>query len=76
MLSPNHYNNPERNPKNINPSSPSLKRKNLDYTMHVPMPTANIDYPRKDINAPLSPQGHYYKPDKSTTFTSNYEPSL
>ena len=68
MISPNHFNPESRNNKNIHPSSPNLKRKNVDYTLQNPINTQMQDYTRKDINNnvvnhsgnALSPSSHYY----------------
>jgi hypothetical protein len=72
MLSPNHYNNSDRTGRTVTPLSPQMKRKNIDYTVHTPIPTNSGDYPRKEFNnGPLSPQHYYHQKggDKSTTFS-------
>ena len=69
MISPHHGSSDTRAVKNGHPSSANLKRKNIDYTMHTPMPTHNVDYnsSRKEgvvsggSNA-VSPNSHYYHP--------------
>jgi hypothetical protein len=61
MISSNVFNTGERSPKGITPYSPQAKRKNLDFTVHTPMPTPTAEYVRKEVsNGALSPHGHLY----------------
>ena len=69
MISPHHGNNDARTIKNGHPGSPNLKRKNVDYTMHNPISTHNVDYNngRKEgmghgASTAMSPNSHYYHP--------------
>lgn len=69
MISPHHGNIDNRNQKSMHPLSPNVKRKNVDFTVHTPMPTHNGEYGRKEgsgaamghgSNNAVSPNGHYY----------------
>lgn len=61
MLNSHVFNTGERSPKGLAPYSPQAKRKNLDFTVHTPLPTPVTDYPRKEAsNGAQSPHGHYY----------------
>lgn len=61
MISSNLFNAGDRSPKGITPCSPNSKRKNLEYPLHSPIPTASNEYSRKETT-PLSPQPYYKHP--------------